>query len=209
MTENKLDELSSTTESSEKNPVITGIRQECMELANDIAPEVDELLKIISLLKETMQAENDPWNHLNSFKGAAQELGNGKSKTPYLIREKSVIADINTQFELARDLRQKFSEYCSFQKAQLNNQYRHIQKDLLPKATTSEQKNELESLCKILKSIDQTYDEISALGIDEYQQVRDLIENKKFVMLYELKKMDPWGRYDKDEMKSALDRSKK
>ncbi len=208
MSERLLENSDRATESSEKDALFADIRRECNELANDIAPEVGELQKIISLLKETLQKDKDPREHLTSFKGAAQDLARWTSKNPYLIREKAIVADITAQFELSRDLRQKFSEYCSFQKAQINNQYRYIQKDLLPKATSSEQKTELESLCRVLKSIDQTYDQISALWIDEYQEIRNLIENKKFVILYELKKMDPRGRYDKDEMKAALDRSK-
>lgn len=208
MNERIVDNLDHPTTSSEKEALFADIRKECHELANDIVPEVGELQTLIKLLQESLKEENDPWKHFISFQNVAKELAKWSSKVPYLTREKAISADMAEQFSLAKDLRQKFTTYCNFQKEQLNNQYRHIQKDLLPQATSADRKTELHSICALLKDIDRVYDEIIALWADEYQEVRDLLENKKFVIDYELKKMDPWGRYDKDELKKAEERTK-
>ncbi len=207
MIEQLHDENNKVTKETELSDALSTARHEWADLTWEIMPpDVETIKRLIEQLKQTLTPDHDPRHHLQSFKDAAQELGKGKSKVPYLTRESAVKDDMREQFEVARDLRVKFTDFCTFQKAILDTQYRYIQKDLLPKATTSEKKVALGSICSILKSIERTYDSISALWVESYEEIRDILENKKFVINYELMKMDPWGRYDKDQLKAAKDK---
>lgn len=170
--------------------------QEFADLMGETIPPELELLTFQKQQLKTALDKSD--QERQRFLAERKEL----TKGPYIKQEKQLLAVLTKPFEHARDLKNNFFTYCSTKITQCDNQYRYIRNKLLPNANP-QQKIIYERACTALEDMKGKWEDIKNAYLPDLTDLSEILRNKKDKLKYQLMKLDPYKRYEKEDMKKA------
>lgn len=175
------------------------LHQELAMFQREIMFTQDPVLEVLATKRVALEdAIKKADLHRVDFMKQAKQLPRGA----YLREERLVREDLALQQKIAVEVAQLHRTWLSAKIKSLDTQYWQYKNDILPKIKDPK---EQQLLLVFLQKISQLKQVAEHMLVESYvfQDFIKLMENKKYKGYWELVKLDPWDRYDKDEREKA------
>lgn len=169
--------------------------QDEINLLQEQDPELALLATQRGALEDAIQKAD---LHRDAFMNNYKKLTRGA----YLREEKLLREDMALQQKLAVEVTRLHRHWISTKIASLDTQYRQYKNDLLPNIKDAQKQQLLTTFLQKIQQLKQEGEHMLSESSVFHDFVK-LMENKKYQCYWELVKLDPWERYDKEEREKA------